>query len=419
MHAPLPANAAPNAGPASPGPRTAGASAASLAGRTVLQAIPALQTGGAERTALDVAAAVVAAGGRALVASAGGRLVEALRAAGAEHLALPVGRKDPLSMRANAARLADIVEREGVDLLHARSRAPAWAGLLAARWTVVPFVTTYHGAYGQRSAPKAFYNSVMARGDAVIANSAFTADLVARRHPFAQGRIVVIPRGTDLAAFRDPAARARGAALRTAWGVAPGERLVLHLARLTPWKGQAVVLAAIDALVRRGEGDVVAVLAGDDQGRSAYRAQLVGEIERRGLSGRVRLVGHVSDVPAAMAAADLAVVASTEPEAFGRAAVEAQAAGVPVVVSDLGAVRETVLAPPEAPAAARSGWRVPAGDPEALASALAHAFALAPDERAGVGARGAAHAAARFSLEAMTSATLDVYRTLLAGARFC
>jgi len=386
----------------------------SLEGRTILQVIPSLETGGAERTTIDIAAAVVAAGGRAMVVSEGGRMAQELASVGAEHREMPVARKAPQALVRNAGRLRALLAAEAVDLVHARSRAPAWSSFLAARRAGCPFVTTYHGAYGESGRLKRFYNSVMARGDAVIANSAYTADLIAKRHPFAKGRIVVIPRGSDLSAFDAPDVPARAARMREAWGVAADAPVVLHLARLTRWKGQTVTVAAMAALAERGCEAAVAVLAGDDQGRSDYRAEVLAAAEQAGLAGRVFLIGHVADVPAAIAASDVVVVPSIEPEAFGRAAVEAQAGGRPVVVSDIGAVRETVLAPPAVAEAARTGWHVPAGDAEALAGTLATVLDADPGLRAAVGARGKAHASANFSLAAMQHRTLAVYRALLA-----
>jgi glycosyltransferase involved in cell wall biosynthesis len=383
---------------------------------TVLQILPSLETGGAERTAVDVAAALAAAGHRALVASEGGRMVAELEAAGAEPVPFPAATKNPLSMALNVGRLAGLVRRERVDLLHARSRAPAWVALAAARRTGIPFVTTYHGAYRAGSRAKALYNSVMARGDAVIANSAWTAAEIAARYPFAAPRIVTIPRGSDLSAY-DPAAVSadRRAAVAAQFGLTADETrpVVLHLARLTGWKGQRVLIDAVARLAADGTR-VLAILAGDAQGRDGYADDLRRRIAAAGLGEAVRLVGHCSDVPAALALATVAVVASTEPEAFGRAAVEAQAAGVPVVATDHGAAGETVLAPPQTPAAGRTGWRVPPGDAAALAAAVAAALALAPAERAGLAARARAHVAGAFSVAAMTDATLAVYARLLA-----
>jgi len=378
---------------------------------TVLQIVPELHTGGAERTAVDVAARLVDEGWRAIVLSEGGRLVDELKATGAEHVDFPARTKNPLRLRANATAIAAMVREESVDIIHARSRAPAWSAYWAARRTGVPFVTTYHGAYNQKSRLKGFYNSVMARGDVVIANSGYTAELIRTRHPFADGRIVTIHRGTDLAAFADPGISARAAALRRQWGVADGARVILQLARITGWKGQAVVIDAQAQL--KGHADCVAVLAGDAQGREDYVASLRARIAGLGLDGRVLLPGHCADVPAAMEAADIVVVASVEPEAFGRAAVEAQAAGRPVIVSELGAVGETVATPPTVADDARTGWKVPPGDPAALAQALAAALDLDADERAALGDRARAHVRSAFSLEAMTDRTMAVYRDLL------
>ena len=382
---------------------------------TVLQVIPQLDAGGAERTAIDVAAALAARGDRALVASAGGRLAAELAAVGGTLIELPVGSKNPAAMAANVARLARLVRRERVDLLHARSRAPAWPALFAARLSGVPFVTTFHGIYNERHAAKRIYNSVMARGDAVIANSDYTARLIMARYGTPAVRIVVIPRGTDLARF-DPRCvdAGRGAALRGAWGLEAGDRIVLNLARLTGWKGQKVLIAAAQQEPLASRHDVVFVLAGDDQGRGEYRRELERLVAEPGPAGRVRIVGHCEDAPAAFALADVAVIASTEPEAFGRTAVEAAAMGVPVVATALGATVETVLAPPEHDVGLRTGWRVPAGDATALAAAIDAALALSPQDRAALAARARAHAE-RFAVERMQAATLAVYDRLMSS----
>ncbi|HWT30204.1 MAG TPA: glycosyltransferase [Propylenella sp.] len=381
--------------------------------RTILQVIPALDTGGAERTTIDIAAALAARGDRPLVASAGGRLEGELLAVGGILIRVKIGSKNPAVMAANALRLARIARRDTVDLIHARSRAPAWAALAACRATGLPFVTTYHGIYGERGAAKRFYNSVMARGEAVIANSAYTAQLIAHRYKTDPGRIVIIYRGTDVMAFHpDAVAPNRREAIRRQWGLNGSERVVLNLARLTGWKGQRVLIEAAATPPLVDHRELVFVLAGDTQGREAYRRELESRIAARGLSARVRIVGHCADVPAALAVADVAVIASTEPEAFGRAAVEAQAMGVPIVVTNLGAAAETVLAPPQVAAEVRTGWHVPPADPEALAQALAAALALHPAERQALAGRSREHAE-RFSVEGMQAATLAVYDRIL------
>lgn len=380
----------------------------------ILQVIPDLDTGGAERTTVDVAAALVARGWRALVVSEGGRLVPELEGAGAEHVVLPVASKNPLVILANAKRLERLARKRGVALIHARSRAPAWSAFLAARRLDVPFVTTYHGIYKQTNALKGLYNSVMARGDAVIANSRYTADLIAARHGFARDRMTVIHRGSDLNALAPGAVTAeRKAAMAAQFGIVDDRPVLLQLARLTGWKGQRVLISAMAILKQRGRMLPLAILAGDDQGRESYTAELRAQIDAGGLQGDVRLIGHCADVAAALSLSSLSVVASTEPEAFGRAAVEAQAAGVPVIVSDLGAVPETVLAPPDVPAEERTGWRVPAGDAYALADAIEIVLALSSDARAGLCRRAAAHVQGHFTVEAMCAATLETYAKLL------
>ncbi len=392
---------------------------ASLAGRTILQIIPRLDAGGAERTTIDVAAALAQAGARPLVATQGGRLISELQATGGVWAPFPAKTKNPFAMALNVRRLARIIREEKVDLIHARSRAPAWVALGAARLTDTPFVTTYHGSYAGQSALKVFYNSVMARGDAVIANSHFTAERILRMHPFAAERIRVIHRGTDFRAFlpeQVDAARVRR--LRQSWGVAADDRIVLLAARLTGWKGQRVLIEAARRLVAEGLTDTKFVLAGDDQGRDAYVRDLRAQIAAAGLADVVRLTGHCADMPAAYLAATVVTVPSTEPEAFGRAAVEAQAMGAPVVVSDLGAVPETVLAPPQVDPQARTGWRVPPGDPQALADALAHALALGETARESLARRARAHVQSHFSLERMCDETLGVYAGMIeAGPR--
>ncbi|GGB38867.1 glycosyl transferase [Roseibium aquae] len=385
---------------------------------TVLQVIPDLETGGAERTTIDVADAVVVAGGTALVASQGGKMVRELDNAGARHIVLPLKSKNPVTIWRNAARLQSVIRNHKVALIHARSRAPAWSALIAARREGIPFVTTYHGIYSQKSTLKALYNSVMARGDAVIANSRYTARLIAERHPFAEAHIKTIYRGSDLTGLAPGAVDAeRASALSRSWNLPPNRPVILNLARLTAWKGQRVLIEAMAVLKAAGRTAPVAVLAGDAQGRDGYLSSLRRLVSDHGLDDQVRIVGHCADVPAALALSDLAVVASIEPEAFGRAAVEAQAAGVPVVVTDLGAVPETVLAPPEVDDGARTGWRVAPNDAQALAGAISMALDMDPAARAGVTQCARAHVTRHFSVDAMTQATLAVYRDCIARVR--
>ena len=386
-----------------------------LSGKTILQIIPMLDAGGAERTTIDIAEGIAQAGARSLVATEGGRLVGELQAKGGLWIPFPAATKNPLAMALNVGRLAQILKAEKVDLVHARSRAPAWVALAACRLTGTGFMTTYHGAYSGLSAPKLLYNSVMARGEVVIANSHFTAERIQAQFRMNPTCLRVIHRGTNFETFSpDRVSPARIEKIRRGWLVAPEERVVLLAGRLTPWKGQMVLIRAAQVLRERGYRDLVFILAGDPQGRDGYVREIDQLISGNQLGGVVRRVGHVSDMPAALAASALVAVPSTAPEAFGRVAVEAQAMGVPVVVSNLGAVPETVLAPPQVRPDQRTGWRVAPDSPEELADAIAEAIDLMPSTFQELADRARAHVMARFSLERMVSETLDCYSALLA-----
>lgn len=381
---------------------------------TILQVVPRLDAGGSELATVEITEALARAGASSLVATEGGRLARAITQAGGEVIELPVASKNPLTMLANARRLARLIDERGVSLVHARSRAPAWSALIAARRTRRPFVTTYHGAYGASGPLKAAYNSVMARGDRVIANSLYTAQLILSRHSEVASRLRVIYRGVDGAAF-DPVALPPGpvARLREDWGVPQGAKIVLLGARLTSLKGQRDLIAAAALLAEsRALDGAVIVLAGDSPGRDAYRAELEELIARHGLGDRVKLVGHCRDMPVAFRAAHVTVIASTVPETFGRTSVEAQAMGCPVIVPDLGALPETIVAAETDPALF-TGWLVPPRNIEALAERIGLVLKLPEAERAVIGARAIAHVAAKFELAQMQQKTLEVYDELL------
>ncbi len=375
----------------------------------VLQVIPQLDAGGAERTTLEVAQAVVAAGGRALVASAGGRLEAELAAVGGELVRLPAGSKNPWTVWRNAERIAAIVRAEDIDIIHARSRAPAWSAKWAAGRTGAHFVTTYHGTYNGRTGLKRWYNAVMASGELVIANSNFIADHIRVQHPFAADRIRVIPRGVDLDSFNPRAvAPQRVADLAAAWSIDwPAQRLIaLFPARLTGWKGQRETLAALGQLKAEGVALPLTLFAGDAQGRDAYLAELESLIGQYELDADVSIVGHCTDMPAAFAMADIALTPSVEPEAFGRTAAEAGAMHVPVIAADHGGAREVVLP-------GQTGWRVEPGNPAALAAAIREAVSMPAGLRTEMGERAAHYIWTQFSTRALQAATLHVYDEVL------
>lgn len=373
---------------------------------TLLQVTPALDGGGVETLTVDMATAVAAAGRRSLVASSGGKLEEALTWGGAELIRLPVNSRAPWTLAANAARLAGVIRREKVSLVHVRSRAPAHSALWATRPTRTPLVATYHGVYSARSSFKRWYNGVMTRGDVVIANSDFTRRHILAEHHTREDRIVVIPEGVDTRIF-DPASiqPARVTAVRAAWGLPPDEprAVVLIAARLAKWKGHRV---AIDALARSAlRESTLLVFTGDGQ-TGTYARQLKAEAARAGVA--LIFAGPCADMPAAFLAADVIAAPSTEPESFGRSVAEAAAMARVVVASDLGGTAETLVD-------GAGGFLVRPGDAESWTAALDKALSLGRPERAQMGVVAWKRIRERYSLDAMCEATFDLYSRLCEG----
>ncbi|WP_293899915.1 glycosyltransferase family 4 protein [Phenylobacterium sp.] len=375
---------------------------------TLLQVIPELETGGAEQTTIDVAQAVVRAGGTALVAARGGRMTARLVADGGRLAQMPVQTKNPLTMLGNAARLVALIRQEKVSIVHARSRAPAFSALWAAHATGTPFVATYHGVYKAKSGLKRWYNAVMTRGDLVIANSEYTRAHVLAEHGIDPARMVTIPRGVDLTRF-DPGfvPPNRVEALRAAWGVAAdGRTRILLAGRLTRIKGHLTIIEAARQLAAAGRSDFLILFAGDDQGRTGFAAELQAAIDQAGVGGAVKLVGHCDDMPAAYLLADFAILPTTHPESFGRAAVEPQVMGRPVIASNHGGVTETIVD-------GATGWLAPVGNPAAWAVALARAIDLGPGKRLEMGEAGRRRAQRLYSVDVMCAATLSAYEKVL------
>jgi len=375
----------------------------------ILQILPELVTGGVERGATDVAAAIVQAGWTSLIVSAGGPMVRLVERAGARHIQMPVNSKNPFTMHTNMIELSQLIEREGVDIVHARSRAPAWSAYFAAKRTGRIFMTTYHGTYsGWRNPIKRRYNEVMAKGERVIAISHFIAGHLKEVYGLEAPRVVTIPRGIDTRIF-DPLAVSAERMIKLAqtWRIPDGVPVVMLPGRLTRWKGQTVL---IEAIARLGLKDLRCLLVGDDQGRDGFRRELEALARARGVSANVHVTGPAPDMAAAYMLSDVVVSASTDAEAFGRVAVEGQAMGRPVVATDHGGSRETIL-PGE------TGWLVPPKDPIALADAIRQALALTPAERERRAEIARRHVLAHYTVERMCEATLRVYADLLAGKR--
>lgn len=380
-----------------------------LDGKTILQVIPDLSAGGAERTTIEMADAITRAGGRAVVASAGGRLESALGRAGGTLIRLPLATKNPITMWQNVARLHEVIEAERVKLVHVRSRAPGWSAYRAALETETPFLTTYHGAYSGTRGLKRYYNSIMAKGDFVIANSQWTADHVRTVHGIDAKKIITIPRGVDFSVFDPESLKGeRLSELAQRWNISDDDdRLLVVLAgRLTAWKGQLLAVEAFGRLSMEEKDGIHLILAGDAQGRQNYVDKIEQTIVDNGLGGAVSIVGHCDDMPAAYRLADVVLAPSQRPEAFGRVAAEASAMERPVIVSDHGGQRETVID-------GETGVRVTPGNVESLAAALRTLYHMPASAREAMGQAGRAYVEEHYSIEKLQRATLNVYLTRL------
>ena len=370
----------------------------------VLQVLPALVTGGVERGTVEITQALVKAGWRAVVASSGGPMVHEIERAGGTHITLPLKTKSPFGIRRNIRHLAALIDRETIDLVHARSRAPAWSAFFAAKRTGRPFMTTFHNVYGGRGRLKRWYNSVMARGMRVIAISEFVGRAATKTYGVEQDRLRVIPRGVDLSRFDPETVHAsRLVQLAKEWQIKDGVPVVMLPGRVTRWKGHTDLLHAMQRLPHR---DFQVVFVGDHEQKPAFRDELITLVKMLGLQGHVQMVGDCRDMAAALMLADVVVSASSEPEGFGRIAVEAQAMGRPVVATDHGGSRETVLP-------GVTGWLVPPGDRGALSKAIGEALALTPTARAEMAASARALMVRNFDTRLMCAATLAVYTEIL------
>jgi glycosyltransferase involved in cell wall biosynthesis len=370
----------------------------------IMQIIPELGPGGAEQGCIDIAAELVAAGAQSIVVSNGGDRLHELARSGAVHINLPVHSKNPAVMWKNVRALRQLIQRYNVNIVHARSRAPAWSAYHACRKTGAHFMTTCHAPYKIEGKWKHFYNTSIARGERVIAISETIADYLRKNYGLDDSKIRIIHRGIALEKFHPTSVTPeRLITLSKKWRLPDGANIIMLPGRLTSWKGHHILIDAIAYLQRR---DIFCLIIGADQGRSEYRQELESAIMLKGLQGRVRIVDHCHDMPAAYMLATVVVSASTEPEGFGRIAVEGQAMGRPVIATDHGGSRETIIR-------GETGWLVKPSDHEALAKAIQEALALNPHQRAVLATRAMAHIAAHFTREQMADRTLDVYAELL------
>lgn len=370
----------------------------------IMQIIPELGPGGAEQGCIDVAAELIKNGAQAIVVSNGGARIHELARIGAVHINMKVHSKNPFVMWRNVAKLRQIIQRYNVDIVHVRSRAPAWSAWKACKGTNAHFMTTCHAPYNINGEAKRFYNSIITRGERIIAISRYVAEYLRKHYRVDGSKIRIIHRGIPLEKFHPTAVTPeRMITLSDEWRIPDGSNIIMLPGRLTRWKGHHVLIEAMARLQRK---DLFCVIIGSDQGRSEYRKELEQTIEDLGLSGQVRIVDHCNDMPAAYMLASVVVSASTDPEGFGRIPVEAQAMGRPIIATDHGGAQETVID-------GQTGWLVPHSDPAALAQAIEYTMALTPNQRVILATRAMAHVAEHFTRNQMCERTLDVYAELL------
>ena len=387
----------------------------------ILQIIPALTTGGAERGAVDVAIAARQIGWRSYVASADGPMVYELKKAGVTHIPLPLDRKSLFAHWRNRRALQDIITRERIDLVHARSRAPAWSAWQAVQRinkgrhpnNKIHFVTTFHGTYniddfGIFKKWKRKYNAVMTFGERVIAVSEFIAHHIVDNYGTDPQKIIPIARGIDMVRFNpDSVTEERVIRLMQEWHVPEHKPIIMLPGRFTRWKGHVELL---EALHKIRELDWYAVFVGSQKNAEPYVQELEQRIHALGLDGRVRLLPDCRDMSAAYKIANIVVCPSTDPEAFGRVPVEGQAMGCLTIASAHGGAVETVI---PAPSETATGWLYPPGNIDALAECIESALGTDSFTRYQIGARGRINVASNFTKDTMCAATLNVYADVL------
>ncbi|HZP75859.1 MAG TPA: glycosyltransferase [Pseudolabrys sp.] len=385
---------------------------------TVLIAVPTLDIGAADAGALDLVRVLTAAGHKAIVVSQGGRLVPEAVRCGAEFVALNMASNNPVTMLRNALTLLRLVREKRCDLVHAHGRASAWSAFFAARAAHVPFLTSWYKGFREQNVLKRLYNSIMVRGDRVIAVSEQIAQLINDRYGTPWSRICVLPASVDLARFdatKVPAARIE--AVRAAWGVTPSTKVILVVGRMLRRKGHHVVVRAVRRLKDRGVKDFLCVFVGEDQGHTHYSGELWDLVLSTKTVDVIRTNNAGQDLAAAYAAATVVVSAAVQPEGMPRSILEAQAMARPVVVSDLGAGPEVVLAPPAVSDDRITGLRFAADDDAGLATALLRVFSMPEPARRAIGERGRAWVLTHFNPPAIAEQTLALYAEATASRR--
>lgn len=385
----------------------------------ILIVAPSLDGAAADAGAVELTRILGEAGHSAVVVSRAGRLAADVSAGGGEFVPLDVSSNNPFLLLRNAFVMRRIVRERQCDAIHALGRAGAWSAYAAARLAGIPFITSWYKGFREQNVFKRLYNGVMARGDRVVAVSEQLAQLVNDRYGTPWDKIAVVPCSIDLARF-NPGRMSdeRIEAVRRGWGVKRDTKVILVVGRILRRKGHDVAVKAVKRLKEMGLKDFLCVFVGEDRGRTHYTGELWDQVLSTGTMDVIRMAAPVTDMPAAYAAAAVVVSAAVQPEGVQRAILEAQAMARPVIVSDLAAGTDVVLAAPAVPEGRVAGLRFTAGSDAALAAALLRLFSIPEPTRAAMGARGRDWVLGHFDPATVAEQTLKLYAEVTGrGAR--
>ena len=378
--------------------------------KRILQIIPNMEIGGAERTVLEITSFLKDTEFSSLVLTSGGKLIGELEKENIEVIKLKIDKKNPYSIIKNFFLFIKIFREKKIDLIHVRSRAPAWSAIFAAKKIGIPVLTTWHGHVSNSSFIKKIYNSIMLKGDAVIANSAYTAERISKIYNIDLNKIDIISRGVNVESFEGSKfSNTEISNMRKMWSVDDNKIIILFPARLTRWKGHLVTIEAINLLKKEKFFDhVIFLFAGEKAGAENYIKKLNSIITKFKLQENIKLVERIENMPLAYHASDIVLSPSIEPEPFGRIPIEAQAAGKTIIASDHGAVKDTIKNGNNF-----TGFKVKPNDPQALSIAIKQSITMDKKDLTKMHERAISNVKNNFSLENMCKKTLEVYKRLL------
>ena len=377
----------------------------------VLQVIPRLGYGGAETGCYDLAHYLYEQKCKSYIVTSGGELLEYIDKKKVKLIKLPVHTKNPILIIINSIILAVLILFLNISIVHARSRAPAWSCYIATKLTARKFVTTFHGTYNFKSSIKKFYNSVMVKSDLLIAGSNFIFSHVSenyKRFLNSKKKFLVIFRGINTEYFDADTIKLKNVEkLKNSWKIEENKKIILLPGRLTAWKGQEMFIEAINLFqLKNPELDYVAVILGNDQGRTVYRKKLERLVQQFNLTQKIKFVDNCRDMPLAYHISDVIVSSSIEPEAFGRVSVEAQAMKKPIIASNIGGSKETVIDN-------KTGLLFDSGNPKSLCDKLDEIVKLDSLTLDLMGREGRKNVINRFNIDKMCLNTYSEYKKLI------